>query len=195
MYFWILQGCGSYSFGQSLFNQDTRTVNQLVDIREDSFRRELLLTFPCPPDGWALLCTDLVEKQQFGTSLSCLDITNILKLCLKQTHKEFYSSLLWGCKDRLTCKEFSSLCSEYSVYCIDGYDRDNVPPITINTENNELTYNKHMNNTTGIVMKTGASDSADLMLGSYNWHVLWVLIILVYIFVFVPCFLNFVIKW
>lgn len=186
------EGCRSYSFQLSHFSQVDSFEIQ-VELSDEIFLKKHLQSFPCPPAWLPHFCTDWIAYLTISLGLSCQNLTTILEVCLLQTQEKFYINLLSDCKKHLKCQKFKSLCSskKYSSHCVDDYGTGvSVPPIIGDTTN------EHMNNTTADVMTQAGADS-----GSYNnepstWnvHVLWALLVLVYIFIFVPCFLNFVIK-
>ena len=193
-----MQDCNGYSFPTIPQSQQVDGFGIHVEFTDESFLQKHLLSFPCPPAWWPHFCSDFIDKRQFGLSLSCQDITTILEICLAQTQEKSYIYLLSDCKQHLECQKFKSLCSskKYSSHCIDDYGTSSiVPPFIVDTEENGHTSNKHMNNTTEIIiMKQSGANSEEYYDEPYNWNVLWVLLVLVYIFIFVPCCLNFVIK-
>ncbi|XP_063429231.1 uncharacterized protein LOC134712042 [Mytilus trossulus] len=186
------EDCAGYNFPSPLFKRD---VINLVDVSSSAFIHNHLLSFPCPPAWWPGFCTDLQTFTRIN--LSCQEITIILQVCLKQTEEKYYSNLLSDCKTILHCKEFERLCSSkrYKHHCVDGITYSVPNFVDVNEDNAK----DHMNNTTEITMGNSViesdTDSGLSYIGpSINWHVLWALLVLVYILVFVPCFLNFVIK-
>ncbi|XP_052105112.1 uncharacterized protein LOC127738071 [Mytilus californianus] len=180
--------CAGYNFPSPPSNRDVINLGIQVDVSSSTFIQNHLWSFPCPPAWWPGFCTDL---QSISTvNFSCQEITILLEVCLKQTEEKFYINLLSDCKIHLHCKEFKRLCSseKYWHYCVDGTTHSVTNSVK---EDNAKT---HMNNTTEITMGNSVIDSGVSYIGPNNWHVLWALLVLVYIFVFVPCFLNFVIK-
>lgn len=158
---------------------------KLVAVGSRKFVESHLRFFPCPPPELATtFCSDLALQTR--VSLSCPETSFILELCLEQVKGDVIYHMISDCNRHLKCSRFRRLCSsdKYSIYC-----KRIVPQYTYARNNDKIL----MNNTTGLVM-VESSDPVLLSAGPTNWHILWVLLVLVYILVFVPCFLNFVIK-
>lgn len=183
----LSQVCESSPQFLSVSNRLGDENTQLIDVGSRNFIEYHLRFFPCPPpDLSTSFCSNLLSQSRIR--LSCLETTIVLELCLEQVDENTIVYMIADCEKHLHCSEFKNLCysGKFSAYC------DRQAPSFTYARNNEKIL---MNNTTGIMtVEAESSDLVTYYAGPTNWHILWVLLILIYIFVFVPCFLNFVLK-